>query len=242
MSKELEFQEYVLLKVDYSDPKPHKHFAYHLILSLGERMTWSIEQKTIQAKAVFIRSDVMHTGMMPQQGALVLTFYEFSSYAFLLDQLYLKGQPYALLDHEKYALVMEQIKCGDKDLGERLIQVLQLDKKVERSFDQRIVQVIDYLEQVESVEHDVISALCDIVCLSQSRLSHLFKEETGITLHQYMAFMKLKKTFVYCKQGMSFTKACVLAGFSSSSHFAATCKRMFGMSMQEFKRSFKNSI
>ena len=82
-----------------------------------------------------------------------------------------------------------------------------------------------------------MNQLSRLVYLSQSRLSHIFKQQTGITLHSYLAFEKLHKTHQYYIEGKTLTEACLLAGFSSSSHFSATCKRMFGMSIREiYKR------
>lgn len=61
--------------------------------------------------------------------------------------------------------------------------------------------------------------------LSKSRLSHLFKEETGMTLHSYLAFEKLRKTHEYYLNGESLTDSCIKAGFNSSSHSSSYKKQ-----------------
>ena len=85
----------------------------------------------------------------------------------------------------------------------------------------------------------MMERLCETACLSQSRLSHLFRAETGNTLAGFLAFMKMRRAFEYAERGMNLTDAAMYAGFDSSSHLAATCKRMFGISLSAFLRSQK---
>ena len=70
-------------------------------------------------------------------------------------------------------------------------------------------------------------------------MSHIFKDETGMTLHSYLALVKLRKTTEYIEQGMNITEASIYAGFDTPSHCAATCKRMFGISLREVYKSIE---
>ncbi|NQX46577.1 helix-turn-helix transcriptional regulator [Paenibacillus tritici] len=54
--------------------------------------------------------------------------------------------------------------------------------------------------------------------LSNSRLSHLFKENTGISLSGYMVLHKLQKATYLIFEGLSITDAAMAAGFDSPSH------------------------
>lgn len=83
--------------------------------------------------------------------------------------------------------------------------------------------------------------LFDPACLSQSRLSHLFKESVGISLHRYLAWEKMRKGYVNYRKYGSITEAAMRAGFDSPSHFAATCKRMFGLSFPMSSARFSMS-
>jgi len=67
----------------------------------------------------------------------------------------------------------------------------------------------------------------------------LFKENVGISLHRYLAMDKMRKGYIHFQKYGSITEASMRAGFDSPSHFAATCKRMFGISFSEFIKSEK---
>ena len=84
---------------------------------------------------------------------------------------------------------------------------------------------------------DIMKKLCDISCLSQSRLSHLFTQNMGMSLHRYLSFDKMRKGYTNFLSTGNITQAALDSGFDTPSHFAATCKRMFGLSFSEFQKS-----
>ena len=75
----------------------------------------------------------------------------------------------------------------------------------------------------------LIALYADKVALSQSRLSHLFKEQVGIPLKSYIQFHQIQKAFLGLLNGKNITEAAMFAGFDTPSHFAAVTKRMMGM-------------
>lgn len=60
-------------------------------------------------------------------------------------------------------------------------------------------------------------------------LSHLFREQTGVSLKSYILLHQMEKAFIELLNGATITQAAMEAGFDSPSHFAATVKRMMGM-------------
>jgi AraC-like DNA-binding protein len=90
---------------------------------------------------------------------------------------------------------------------------------------------------MDEIPENAVPLLCQKVYLSQSRLSHLFKEVTGISLSRYLAMEKMRKGYIHFQKHGNITEAAMHAGFDSPSHFAATCKRMFGISFSEFIKS-----
>ena len=115
-----------------------------------------------------------------------------------------------------------------------ITQLLGLDTVGNTLRDERISQVLEYLRSLDEVPEDITAQLCAKVCLSPSRLSHLFKENVGISLHRYLAMDKMRKGYIHFQKYGNITEASMRAGFDSPSHFAATCKRMFGISFSEF--------
>ncbi|MDO5696143.1 MAG: helix-turn-helix transcriptional regulator [Eubacteriales bacterium] len=74
--------------------------------------------------------------------------------------------------------------------------------------------------------------------LSESRLSHLFKAETGMNLKNYMVMMRMKKAFMLINSGQSFTEAAVNAAFYDSAHLCKVVKKYTGITVSDvFKKS-----
>lgn len=104
--------------------------------------------------------------------------------------------------------------------------------------DQRILAVLAQIQAQQAIDGDIYKELSRTACLSQSRLSHLFKEQVGVSLAGYLTWAKLEKACMLIQAGERMTDAAVNAGFSSSSHLSATFRRMFGITCSEFLNSF----
>lgn len=50
--------------------------------------------------------------------------------------------------------------------------------------------------------------LAHLVNLSENRLAHLFKEQTGTPIRRYLLWLKLREAIKIILQGESFTTAC----------------------------------
>lgn len=74
-----------------------------------------------------------------------------------------------------------------------------------------------------------IKQLSRICCLSAGRLSHLFKEQTGISVRQYILWKKVCLAASEVMAGQSLTSAAHHAGFFDSAHFHRVFSHMFGV-------------
>ncbi|WII38239.1 helix-turn-helix domain-containing protein [Paenibacillus thiaminolyticus] len=99
---------------------------------------------------------------------------------------------------------------------------------MEHTLDNRILDVLSCIEQ-SPLHHLTVKRLSQRVYLSESRLSHLFKEEVGISLSSYILLQKMETAFHYIFSGHTMTEAAMEAGFSSSSHFTRTVRDKLGM-------------
>jgi AraC-like DNA-binding protein len=73
-------------------------------------------------------------------------------------------------------------------------------------------------------------ALAHALHLSQSRATHLFRDEIGVPIRSFLLWSKLRRAFTGIAQGLSLTEAAHHGGFADSAHFSRTCARMFGAS------------
>ena len=81
-----------------------------------------------------------------------------------------------------------------------------------------------------------LAELAAYVNLSTSRLRHLFKEETGVTLSEYVKLLRLRKaaellatTFLSVKEIMTET------GLKNQSHFVRVFKRTYGLTPTRYR-------
>lgn len=227
--------DHIMMRAEYRTPDPHSHLAVHFIAGLDGPVHCVVSGDSFDADAVFIASDVVHTAYAETGDMLVFLFDTAGSIAEEAQKQYLCGRPYFCGDKETVEKLREIWKNNPPAQADSLItQLLGLDTVGNTLRDERISQVLEYLRSLDEVPEDITAQLCAKVCLSPSRLSHLFKENMGISLHRYLAMDKMRKGYIHFQKYGNITEASMRAGFDSPSHFAATCKRMFGISFSEF--------
>ncbi|MCP3923826.1 MAG: AraC family transcriptional regulator [Desulfobacterales bacterium] len=106
--------------------------------------------------------------------------------------------------------------------------------------DPRILKIFDFVKNLEEKKVS-IEILMNLVNLSESRLSHLFKEQTGIPVRRYILWIRLTGTFKSVIEGKSLTEAAHIAGFSDSAHFTRTFKSMFGVTPSTYLKKTEDS-
>ena len=227
--------DHIMMRAEYRTPDPHSHLAVHFIAGLDGPVHCVVSGDSFDADAVFIASDVVHTAYAETGDMLVFLFDTAGSIAEEAQKQYLCGRPYFCGDKETVEKLREIWKNNPPAQADSLItQLLGLDTVGNTLRDERISQVLEYLRSLDEVPEDITAQLCAKVCLSPSRLSHLLKENVGISLHRYLAMDKMRKGYIHFQKYGNITEASMRAGFDSPSHFAATCKRMFGISFSEF--------
>lgn len=232
--------DHIMMRAEYRTPDPHSHLAMHFIAGLEGKIHCDVQGDSFDAEAVFIASDVVHTAYAETGDMLVFLFDAAGSIAKEAERKYLRGKPYCRIPPETAENIREICRENTPDDSDKLITaLLGLDVSGNLPHDGRITEVLEYLRALDEIPEDITAQLCGRVCLSPSRLSHLFKENVGISLHRYLAMDKMRKGYIHFQKYGSITEASMRAGFDSPSHFAATCKRMFGISFSEFIKSGK---
>lgn len=98
-----------------------------------------------------------------------------------------------------------------------------------REITDRIYNCTNLIEKNISEETLNIRTLSKELFVSESRLAHLFKEEMGISIQQYILWKKLETAFKRYVNGHSLTDCAHFSGFSDSSHLNKTFRKMFGI-------------
>jgi len=234
-------QDHFILYADYKTPEVHSHLASHLLIGEEGGLHCLIGEEQVFGGAVFISSDVPHT-IYPESGRmLVFLFDAAASCARAIERKYLQGKAYAVCTEamtDRLRTLWKEEKDLEK-LDRMVLCALDLKQEDGMLMDRRVKEALEILRNKETITGGTVRELCRAVCLSQSRLSHLFKADIGISLNRYLVLEKMRKSFEYFGKSGNITEAALLAGFDSPSHLAGACKRMFGLSFSEFVKSTK---
>jgi AraC-like DNA-binding protein len=138
---------------------------------------------------------------------------------------------------KKYPVENEDVVVLDAIAAEKLFKwegnFIALDGQQSylhtKNRDERMKKCLDCIEENIALEGINISMLSEKLFLSESRLAHLFKEQIGISIHQYILWKKIETAVKRSLEGYSLTDCAHYAGFIDSSHFNKTFKRMFGV-------------
>jgi methylphosphotriester-DNA--protein-cysteine methyltransferase len=97
-----------------------------------------------------------------------------------------------------------------------------------RPKDPRVRQALELLH-ADPAARPSLEALARQAGLSTSRFIHLFKAATGVPLRRYKLWIAMGAAMRAIVAGETLTNAALDAGFSSSAHFSAAFREMFGM-------------
>lgn len=222
----------------------HKHCAMQLFLALEEQLDICVSKQTLTSRCIVVNQNINHSFSTANRLHLSIIIEPTSDFAEQLNKV--------MRDHEYYICNSEECRKLQKigtllsqnsdmatynDFIVTLYKVLGISVR-DKLYDGRIKDLLHYIENCNCDEHS-IPAFADMVSLSPSRLSHLFKDQVGIPLKSYIQLHQMQKAFLSLLNGKSITEAAILANFDTPSHFAAVTKRMMGIPASI---SLKNSV
>lgn len=228
----------ILLLAKYGNPKPHRHFSKHILISAAP-FSCRTTEKSLLVRSAFIQSGEWHCIRRTEEiPMLVCLIDQTSDLSRIIDDSYLQGRgvcelPPDLEGSVRGMLSKEADLCRiDSFLEQKLMKQRKNDRP---PVDLRIEEAIRLIEGSESIDSDVYDRIAKSLFLSKSRFLHLFKEEIGMDFKNYLLLKKLEKTFYYvAERKITITQAALLAGFSSSSHFSTACMKHYGISLTDF--------
>ena len=98
------------------------------------------------------------------------------------------------------------------------------------------------LRQPENISKP-ISELCSLTYFSYSHLTRLFKQFMGMTLQQYLHFLRLDYAAMLLKTtDMSILRISSTIGYDSLSHFTRTFKQAFGSTPSLYRKSIYQTL
>jgi AraC family transcriptional regulator of arabinose operon len=111
--------------------------------------------------------------------------------------------------------------------------ILLAAQQLKQRLDPRIELTLQYLSRHMS-EVIRIEDLARLAGLSVSRLSHLFKQETGESALEHLNRLRLQQAALL--MGRNATEASLDVGFNNYNHFAAMFREQYGCSPRSYKK------
>ncbi|GKV68944.1 AraC family transcriptional regulator [Sporosarcina sp. NCCP-2716] len=229
-----EGEDHISFITDKVNASEHAHF--YIQITIGLNQVFNVETESFKAtvRGIVIASNVPHN----------LDGNSFWQYYMLINpesNLGLEIERRFLRDNNTYELDFHQIEniinllaniecsISYKASIRQIMCLLEIPSKNYGTLDSRCEDVINIIKGTP-LNQLTIPSLAHQVYLSESRLSHLFKEEVGISFSSYLVHEKIRKSFRLIFEGNTLTDAALAAGFSSSSHFSRCVREKLGMS------------
>lgn len=102
-------------------------------------------------------------------------------------------------------------------------------------FDPRIARALDWIAAHPGEDIDG-ARLAGQVHLSESRFTHLFRQQTGLSLSRYLLWSRLLDGVEALAMHGSLTQAAHAAGFADLAHMSRTFSRTFGVVASELQK------
>jgi AraC-like DNA-binding protein len=130
---------------------------------------------------------------------------------------------------ELRAAALEQLgRAAIVGLARRLVGSLTQHSEPSVTSDERILNAVRYVND-HLAAPITLKQVAGVACLSPSRFRHLFAEQTGMGLRQYVLWRRFASVWEHRMNGASLSTAAHAAGFADSAHLTRTSRRMFGI-------------
>lgn len=223
------------------DSTPHAHFAAQLTLGLdspfrarlGPDMPWVETQAAIFAPNQPHQLDcggsmLAHLFVeLPQRQQTIAT--------------QMRAQYHALPDFQPIRAAIDVARFGklDIDTAERAMQQWLCcalpDALSPYGFDARIATVLEWIAANPDAQPGG-ALLASMVHLSESRFTHLFRQQTGLSLSRYLLWLRLFDGVAAVARGDNMTNAAHHAGFADLAHMSRTFRSTFGVVPSELRK------
>jgi AraC-like DNA-binding protein len=230
-----------LLLLDSFEAAMHRHYPMELHVGLERPFKMDFGTGWREYRAVIIDSNQEHRFDGSGGWQALLMFGPDSKATESLRQDALRGDRFQELDAERLGPFIAAL-LGYTDRARPYDEVKVLFNDLLRSLSNGATNVepsspkmTEIMRILRSLPEKRISAeeLARRIGLSESRLAHVFKAETGIPLRRFLLWLRLMEAVKRIFQGMAFTDAAYEAGFADSAHLSRTYKSMTGLNLSD---------
>jgi len=225
------------------NPVPHSHHALEISIGSGSPLKLYMgEQKSVEVEACIILPDQRHRITIdPGKGEKITLMVDadLPQIRAVTNHYRTRKEFFVPVSMERIAPFITQIlqakNTAVNNNGASLFKLLKemLDflfpDYVAHPMNAQALHMTQHVKQNITKNKFLFKELSKELSRSESRLSHLFKEETGISFRKYVLWTRLKTAVEAYQNGNSITQASYISGFADSSHFHKVYTDMFGL-------------
>lgn len=215
---------------------PHHHDNLQLVVDIDR--TFRLRDKTSdwqEYTAAIIRDG--HTHQLDSNGSTQLFLYldKDSIYARQLAEKYLSGRDMSdlstsgirKLSNDFFKKLLVETNCDNLFHGYIMILRHLIDIDVAVLKDERVEQAIRFITQARTKQMTV-GEVARHVCLSESRIRHLFRQHVGQPIQNFMLWMKVVDSLNLIVQGNKVEETAYATGFWDAAHMNRAYKTLLG--------------
>lgn len=219
----------------------HTHHYIQLTIGVNEEFYLGTEGFHANVRGAIIDSNVSHRLDGNNCWQYYMLINPESNFGLEIKKRFLKHSSMLELRLNQIEAILDLFKNVEDSSSYRIfirkaMSVLEIPYKSYSLIDRRCKDIINIIKQTD-LNQLTVPSLAQQIYLSESRLSHLFKKEVGITISSYLVHEKMRKAFRFVFDGYNLTDAAIKAGFSSSSHFSRCVREKLGMSPLEISKN-----
>lgn len=217
------------------DVAPHRHHALQIAVGLSGPFRFECGGTADMYEGVIVAPEAEHRlDSLGRDVAVLLAEPELAASRAVSTRL-LGGNSFAPLPAGDADRVRTICQKDELPSPAAALNILAPGAPLPRALDLRIAALQEKLRGLPE-KRAALGELAAAIGLSESRLTHLFKRETGVSLRRYLLWLRLSDAMARALSGASLTEAAHAAGFADSAHLSRTCRDMFGINPQAVAR------
>lgn len=225
----------------------HKHPMIQLIICINDYFSWKDSNNNwVEKRALLVAPNQTHQCNATGKEILIIGVDPESIFGQFITSYHLKSAP--IIDFpssflEKLEIVNINENIKDSNWGQLYSNIKFLfgfntTKFPLKKTDERIKNVLSFIS--ENIHTKITTeTLMNTSCLSESRLLHLFKQEMGLPIRNYILWHRLQLAFKEISKGHSLTEVAYLTGFSDQSHLTRTFVKVIGATPSSLLKNSK---
>lgn len=211
--------------------RPHRHISASLLVGLDQAFQLQVDGHWRRTRAAIVSPDVIQA-LDPGHTRMWIVQMDPDSRHWRALRHLVGDSGSADLNLDRLDVPSVQgLDCG---AVERCLEgVLTIAGRPAEPLDERVSRVCDILRRGLPEKLDV-SLLAGYVGLSASRLSHLFRQQTGVPLRRFLLHLKMNRALAFWEPGKSVSRLATEAGFYDQPHLVRTAREMFDALPSEY--------